>query len=29
MDKDGWPSLNPNDALFKMPAFEKELFIGK
>jgi arabinan endo-1,5-alpha-L-arabinosidase len=29
MDKDGWPSLNPNDALFKMPAFEKKLFIGK
>lgn len=29
IDKDGWPSLNANDALFKMPAFEKKVFIGK
>ncbi len=29
MDKDGWPSLNPKDKLFKMPAFEKKVFAGK
>jgi len=29
MDKDGWPSLDPKDKLFAMPAFEKKTFIGK
>jgi len=29
MDKDGWPSLNPNDKLFAMPEFEKKTFAGK
>lgn len=29
MDKDGWPSLDANDKLFKMAAYEKKLFIGK
>ena len=28
MDKDGWPSLDPHDQLFKMPAFEQRLFVG-
>lgn len=29
MDKDGWPSLDPKDELFKMAEFEKKVFIGK
>jgi arabinan endo-1,5-alpha-L-arabinosidase len=29
IDKDGWPSLDPQNKLFKMPAFEKKLFAGK
>ncbi len=29
IDKDGWPSLDPNDKLFKMPDFEKRIFIGQ
>jgi arabinan endo-1,5-alpha-L-arabinosidase len=29
MDKDGWPSLDPKDKLFKMPEFEKKVFSGK
>jgi arabinan endo-1,5-alpha-L-arabinosidase len=29
MDKEGWPSLNEGDPLFKMPEFEKATFAGK
>lgn len=29
IDKDGWPSLDTDNILFKMPDFEKESFIGK